>query len=159
MSTHVGKVAIITGGGQGLGQATARVFAAEGASVVVVDRNAETATAVAAAIAAQGGSAIPVACDVRHRGEVDATTRAAADAFGGIDILVQYAQIIKIETPLEHAPVEDFVDSWESGLIGSVNFMQSAFPYMKARGEGRIVNVASAAGLAGTKGCAAYASA
>jgi NAD(P)-dependent dehydrogenase (short-subunit alcohol dehydrogenase family) len=150
-----GKVAIVTGGGQGLGAATATLFAQEGASVAVVDRNEETSRAVAEAINGSDGRALAVTCDVRHRDQVDACIGATVDAFGPVDVLVQYAQIISIEIPFEDCSEEVFDDSWRSGCLGSIFFMQGCFPYLKER-SGRIVNVASGAAFEMTEQLAAY---
>lgn len=153
-----GKVAIVTGAGQGLGAATARLFADEGAAVAVVDWNKEKAASIAEEILGTGGRALAVPCDVRERAQVDAAIAATVAAFGTVDILVQYAQIIVIEVPFEELTEQQLVDSWRSGCLGSMFFMQGCLPYMKKRG-GRIVNAASGAALTMAPGFAAYASA
>jgi 2-hydroxycyclohexanecarboxyl-CoA dehydrogenase len=150
-----GKVAIVTGAGQGLGAATATLFAQEGAAVAVVDRNEDTSSAVAQAIEGSGGRALAVTCDVRFRDQVDACIAATVESFGPVDVLVQYAQIISIEIPFEDCTEEVFDDSWRSGCLGSIFFMQGCFPYLKERG-GRIVNVASGAAFEMTEQLAAY---
>jgi 2-hydroxycyclohexanecarboxyl-CoA dehydrogenase len=151
-----GKVAIITGAGRGIGRATARVFANEGAAVAIVDIDGGNAEAVRDELSGLGCKAIAVACDVQNRSEVKSAVEATVKSFGSVDILIQYAQFIKNGTPFEDVSEEIFVKTWRSGVMGSIFFMQECFPYMRERG-GKIVNTASGAGVKGSRNMSAYA--
>lgn len=151
-----GRVAIVTGAGSGLGAATARLFGEQASAVAVVDIDAASAAASADGITGAGGRAIALTCDVAERAQVDAAVAATVDAFGGVDILVQYAQVIVIEVPFEELTEEQFVRSWRSGCLGSVHFMQECLPHLK-KSRGRVVNVASGAAFDHPSGGAAYA--
>jgi len=151
-----GKVAIITGAGGGIGKATAIVFAKEGAALALVDVNGETVASAAREVSALGARAIGVACDVQERAQVIAAVQKTVEAFGGVDILVQYAQAIPPVSPLDAVSEEDLVAAWRSGVIGGVFFMQACFPHMRDRGGGKIVNVGSGAGVRGSVNRAAY---
>jgi len=85
------KIAIVTGGGSGIGHQTSRLFAAEGATVIVADRNAENAAKVAAEITSEGGRAVPKAVDVTKAAEVEALVNGTAARHGRLDILVNNA--------------------------------------------------------------------
>lgn len=151
-----GKVAIVTGAGQGVGRGIALAFAREGADVVVADFNEETGTAVVKEIEALGGRAQFVACDVRSRESIDAAVAASIAAFGGIDVLVNNAQRANpAPVPLvEHT--DELVDlCFATGYRASLHFMQACYPHLKERG-GRVINLGSSAGLEGMAGQAAY---
>ena len=139
-----GKVAIVTGGGQGMGRAVAQHFAQAGASVVVNDKNADAAQSVADAL---GDGALAAPGDVTVKADVDEVVKTAAEAFGGIDILVNNAGIL-FSTTL--ADMEE--DEWDLvidvNMKGTYLFSRAALPYMKRAGWGRIVNFASTAGKA-----------
>lgn len=150
-----GKVAIITGGGMGIGAATAGLFAAEGAAVVLGDIAHEAGRRVANAITAQGGRAAFVQCDVRRPEEVMQLIQSALETFGGIDCLINNAGIA-----LAKSTTETTLDEWERvlgiNLTGPWLCAQAAIPMMRQRGGGVIVNVASNAGLVGFPNLAAY---
>jgi len=154
-----GKIAIITGAGGGLGKATTLVFAKEGATLALADLPGEGLASAAREAPALGARTISVPCDVCDRAQVNAVVQKTIEAFGGVDILVQYAQAIKPDSPLEVASEQDFVDTWRSGVMGSVFFMQACFPHMRDRGGGKIVNVGSSGGVLGTRGVGPYATA
>lgn len=151
-----GRVAIVTGGGQGIGRGVALVLAREGADIVVVDMNPETARRTAAEVEGLGRRALAVPTDVRRRREVEACVAAAEQAFGRIDALVNCAQIQRQQVAFEDTTDDDMDVVLGSGLMGTFYFMQACFPAMRRRG-GKIINVASAAGLVGYKGWASYA--
>lgn len=145
MGTLDGKVAIVTGASKGLGRGEALALAKEGAKVAVLARGFEGCAAVAKEIAAVGGEALPLQCDVRYVDQVNRTVQAVIDKWGTVDVLVNNAQIIYDFHPLEEWTEEELRATWESGFLGSWAFMMACFPHMKQRG-GRIINFVSAAG-------------
>jgi NAD(P)-dependent dehydrogenase (short-subunit alcohol dehydrogenase family) len=163
MNRLEGKAAIVTGAGSGgpeagvgIGQAISMALAREGASVVLLDRDAERADATLQAIEAEGGSALPFAGDVTSSSDCERAVREAADRFGGLDILVNNAAIA------EHQPITDtdeqlYDETLDINLKGTFLACKHAIPAMIARGGGSIVNIGSVAGIrdAGT-GQAAY---
>jgi 3-oxoacyl-[acyl-carrier protein] reductase len=135
-----GKVAVITGGTQGIGKATAQKLAAEGASVVIVARGQEGLDAVAAEIRGAGGKVATVSADVSKPEDCDRVIAEALKAFGGVDILVNNAGTSAtgaFESVTDGAWQADF----DLKLFGAVRLIRLALPQMKARGGGRIVNV------------------
>jgi NAD(P)-dependent dehydrogenase (short-subunit alcohol dehydrogenase family) len=151
-----GKVAIVTGAGQGIGRGVCLELARDGADVVVVDMNPETAGRTAGEIETIGRRALAVATDVRLRDQVEACVAAAEKAFGRVDILVNCAQIQRQQVNFEDTTDDDMDVVLGSGLMGTFYFMQACFPLLRRRG-GKIINVASAAGLVGYRGWASYA--
>ncbi len=149
------KVAIITGGAMGIGAATARLFAAEGAQVVIGDVADELAQQVVAAIAAAGGRATRYHVDVRHPAEVEQLVHGAIEFFGGLDILINNAGVALAKSTTDTTP-----DEWERvlgiNLTGAWLCARATIPAMIRRGGGVIVNVASNAGLVGFPNLAAY---
>lgn len=151
-----GRLAIVTGAGQGIGRAVALELARDGADVVVVDMNPETASRTAREVEAMGRRALAVPTDVRRRKDVEACVAAAEKAFERVDILVNCAQIQRQQVAFEDTTDDDMDVVLGSGLMGTFYFMQSCFPALRRRG-GKIINVASAAGLVGYRGWASYA--
>ncbi len=139
------KKALITGGGSGIGRATAELFAQEGASVVVADYRAEAARQTAATIQAMGGNAIPVTADVQDREQVEQMVRLALEAGGAIDILFNSAGMLTFGSVLDTEP-----DVWNRiiavNLTGVYLCSRAVLPYMIRRGGGVIVNVSSSTG-------------
>ena len=140
-----GKVALVTGGGNGIGAATCRAFAAAGARVAVLDRAAGAAEAVAAEIARGGGNATAHAVDVADRDAFAAVAAAIAEAAGGIDILVNGAGTT-VRAMIADMRPEDWDRVIAVNLTGALNGIQAVLPHMRKRGGGAIVNVASIAG-------------
>jgi NAD(P)-dependent dehydrogenase (short-subunit alcohol dehydrogenase family) len=140
-----GKVAIVTGASKGIGRGEAIALAKEGARVALVARGLDGVVAVADEIEALGGEALPIRCDVRLVDEVDGAVARVVERWGGVDILVNNAQIMFAPHPLEEWTEEEMRATWESGLLGSWAFMVACLPHMK-EGGGRIVNTCSAAG-------------
>jgi 2-hydroxycyclohexanecarboxyl-CoA dehydrogenase len=151
-----GKVAIITGGGGGIGGATARRFAREGALVAVFDRNLAAAEKVAADIQQAGGRALALACDITVRAQIDAAVAQVSAALGPIDILVNNAgwDVFMPFTKTQPAQWDQLI---AINLTGALHMHHAVLPGMVERRRGRIVNVASDAARVGSSGEAVYA--
>ena len=158
MGKLTGKTALVTGAGRGIGRGIALELARDGASIAVAELDPEAGGQTAREIEALGMRAIAVACDVQRRDQVDRAVAAAAEAFGTIDILVNNAQIQRQQIEFERTSIDDMEVVLGSGLMGTFHFMQACFPHLRRRG-GKIVNLASAAGLVGYAGWASYAAA
>lgn len=137
-----GKTAIVTGAGSGFGAGIARIFARDGATVMVADINATAAQSVAAEI---GGLAQTV--DVANGASVAAMARAAQDAWGRIDILVNNAGITHLPKPMEDVTEEEFDRVLAVNAKSVYLTAREIVPGMKAAGTGAILNIASTAGL------------
>jgi len=149
------RVAIITGAGRGIGQEMSRVFAAEGAHVVVADCDLGSAQRVAAEIASAGGVALPVRVDVAEPLLVDSLIQQTLQRFGRLDILVNNAGIGSNE-PFLTMSLEEWDRNLRINLTGTFLCAQAAARVMVRQGGGRIVNVASISGQRGGQGRAAY---
>lgn len=141
-----GRVAIVTGGGEGIGKATARRLAAEGAAVLVMDIDAARAESCAEAIVAAGGRAAAQAGSVTEAADVAAAVAAARERFGAIDILVNNAAFTAAGTLAEVAP-EDWDREFAVTLRGAFLMTRAVLPEMTGRGRGAIVNIGSVNGL------------
>ncbi len=150
-----GKVAIVTGGNRGIGAATSRVFAREGAAVVIAARDVASSRAMADEIVGGGGRALAVACDVAVGSDVSAMVDRTVETFGGVDILVNNAGMdagtLLLETTEEH---------WDRvlgvNLKGHFLCSVAVVPSMIARGGGAIVNTSSVLALSTLLACGAY---
>lgn len=153
------RVAIVTGGGQGVGRGIAHAFAKDGAAVAVVDRNPETAAATRHELAALGSRSIAVECDVSRRDQVDGAVARTVAELGGVDILVNCAQGVRngLASFVDHSEA-DMDLAYRTGPLGTFFFMQACFPHLKER-AGTVVNVGSATDLEGRAGFTAYAAA
>jgi NAD(P)-dependent dehydrogenase (short-subunit alcohol dehydrogenase family) len=149
-------VALVTGAGQGIGRGTALALAKEGAAVAVAGRTLSKCEAVAAEIAELGARAVPVACDVGVREEVEAAVAATVRAFGALDILVNNAQS-SVQARLEDTTEADIELAWRTGAMATFYAMQAAFPHLRASGRGSIVNFGSSAAIEGNVAFGAYA--
>lgn len=140
------KVAVVTGGAQGIGAAIVRAYAAEGAHVVVADVASDKAEALAASL---GGKAFAQALDVRDQASIDAAVAAAVDRLGRIDILVNNAAVFDMAPILEITP-ESFDRQFAINVRGLLFTLQAVAAQMvRQGGGGRIVNMASQAGRRG----------
>ncbi len=159
MGRLAGKVAIVTGAGQGIGRAVALRFAAEGARVAVAELKPHRCERTANEIAAGGGEALAVPTDVGARAQVEAMVAAVVARWGGVDVLVNNAHGFGPRVALEAIPDEQFDRSWRTGVKGTWWAMCAVRPHMAARGAGRIVNFGSLAFDEGHRGLGDYAAA
>jgi NAD(P)-dependent dehydrogenase (short-subunit alcohol dehydrogenase family) len=140
-----GKVAIITGGGSGIGRATAEVFAREGANVVVADYRTDTGQEAVQVIKDEGGEALFVEVDVSDSAQVQDMVRATLDAYGGIDILFNNAGVLLFGTVVDTSE-----EAWNRlmsiNLTGAYLCSKAVIPHMIARGGGSIINTSSSTG-------------
>ena len=146
-----GKVAVVTGAGGGIGEAYARALAAEGAAVVIAELDATSGARVASAIEADGGRALFTQTDVGSAESTQAMAKAAADAFGGIDYVVNNAAIYK---GMQMAPLVEVDWSYYQRFInvnmnGALIVTRAVYPYMIERGGGAIINQSSTAAWMG----------
>jgi NAD(P)-dependent dehydrogenase (short-subunit alcohol dehydrogenase family) len=151
-----GKVAIVTGGGNGIGAAIAARFAAEGAAVVVADREEEPAEAVCAEIRARGEKAIACTVDIRMGDQIEAMLEKTRQEFGAAHILINNAGVGSQKHFLK-TPLETLQTMLEINVIGTFICAQAAARDMVKLGGGAIVNFSSHSGLLGSSGRAAYA--
>ncbi len=137
-----GKVALITGAGQGVGQGIALALADKGARVVVAGRTLSKCEATREMIRERGGEAIALQCDVKNSGSLAELVTSAISEFKTIDILVNNAQEVPLGT-LHAVSDEAFEAGWQSGPLATMRLMKLCYPYLK--GDGCIVNLASTA--------------
>ena len=151
-----GQVAIVTGGGRGIGAATSLQLAQAGASVVLAARSIEQVDAVAARITQNGGRAIGVEADVSDPMQVEEIVESALDQFNRVDMLLNNAAVI---WPIEEAADAD-PDEWayniHVNLVGPFYLIRNVLPVMQAQKYGRIVNVGSGAARTPITGMSAY---
>ena len=151
-----GRVVIITGGGGGIGGATAKRLGQEGAKVAVLDINTATAALTATAITAAGGTAQPFACDITDHAGVARTVVDVEAALGPVSVLINNAGWDVFKPFVDTTPAE-----WQRliaiNLVGALNMHHAVLPGMVARRHGRIVNIASDAARVGSSGEAVYA--
>jgi NAD(P)-dependent dehydrogenase (short-subunit alcohol dehydrogenase family) len=141
-----GKVAIVTGGSQGIGRAVAKAYAREGARVVVVNAgNPERGQEVADEIEAEGGTACSIRADVTSKAELDSLVEQVVDRYGTVDILFQAAGVM-INKPVEEYTEEDWDRTIDVNLKGSFLASQAVIPLMKEKRSGKIIFTASIAG-------------
>ncbi|MFD3810764.1 SDR family NAD(P)-dependent oxidoreductase [Rhodococcus sp. NPDC058639] len=141
-----GKVALITGAGQGIGQGVALALAREGAAIAVTGRTESKLDDTVRQIREVGGTAEPLRCDIADLDQITAAVERTAELFGGVDILVNNASL----NPL--GPVLDLTaklmeKAYRTGPVAALHAMQTVYPLMKARGGGSIVNMVSSAAV------------
>ena len=150
------SAACVTGAGSGIGRATARLFADEGARVAVVDRVGDAVEKVVAEIRGAGGEAIGVVADLADTAEIDRVVREVVERFGGLDILVNNAGV-SIPAMLDE---EGWAQSWELtlavNLTAPARLVRGFLPWLKAKRRGRVVNIASTEGLGASYGMTPY---
>jgi 3-oxoacyl-[acyl-carrier protein] reductase len=150
-----GKTALVTGAAVGVGKATAIQMASYGANVVLVDRN-EEALAKAKAEIPQQDRVMTVVCDVTDAEAVSACVASAVERFGAVDILVNNAGIWRTWASFLDTSIEDWKQYIDVNVMGTVYFSKAVLPGMLERGWGRIVNVASVAGVYGNANMVHY---
>lgn len=146
MAQLAGKIALITGAGQGIGQGIALAMASEGVDLLLAGRTLEKVEETARLAAERGVRAVPIRCDVKSADDLANAVDAAVTQLGGLDILVNNAQ----QTPLgqlNDVSDEAFMEGFQSGPFASFRLMKLAYPHMVARGGGTMFNFTSSAGI------------
>ncbi|MQY27717.1 SDR family oxidoreductase [Nocardia aurantia] len=146
MDTVRDRTAIITGGGSGIGRATARSLARRGANIVVADIDAAAARSAAAAITDAGGRAVAAHCDVAAENAFDELKALALNSFGRVDVMMNNVGVLTRGRP-EHLPVAEWQRLIDINLMSVVRSNATFLPLLLEQGHGHIVNTASFAGL------------
>ena len=156
MGRLLNKVALVTGASAGMGNDIAKLFAKEGASVVVIARRKERLADLVAQIEADGGKAVAVAGDVTREEDVQLAVKTAVQQFGKLDIVINNAGLMDKMTPVDE--LDD--DLWNAvmnvNVTGPMRFFRAAIPEMEKIGGGAFVTISSLAGLYGARAGAAY---
>jgi NAD(P)-dependent dehydrogenase (short-subunit alcohol dehydrogenase family) len=150
-----GKVALISGAGSGIGQATAQLFAAEGAAVAVLDLRAEAADETVATIVADGGRAVSLVANVASADEVEAAVATAVSALGRLDVVYNNAGVDS-KGSVADATVDDWDRAFAVNAKGTFLVSRAAVPHLIEAGGGSIINQGSVAALVGVPNFAAY---
>ncbi len=148
-----GKVVMITGASRGIGEATARLFAQEGAKVCLLARSRDRIAEIAGEI---GPAALAIPCDVSRFWEVEAAVNACVENLGGLDILINNAGVIDPIAPLMEADPEGWGHAIDINLKGVFNGMRAAMPIMAAKGGGSILTISSGAAHNALEGWSHY---
>ncbi len=156
MATFSGKVALVTGGGRGIGRGIALALAKYGAKVAVMARSTDEVEQVANEILAMGGTALALSGDVSSYTDVQRIVAETETEFGAIDILVNNAAILYVAHLVEESNPETWLKTQQINLVGAYYTMHEILPGMKARDYGRIINVSSAAARGIIPGATAY---
>jgi NAD(P)-dependent dehydrogenase (short-subunit alcohol dehydrogenase family) len=155
-SVHAGRVALVTGGGRGIGAAAARLLARRGAAVALAARTEEEVVSVAAEIAGSGGAALPLVVDVTDEASVAAGFERARRELGPVTILVNNAGTPGVPLPVAAMEPDAWRHVFEVNVTGAFLCAREALPQMASENWGRIVNVSSAAARHPLAGMAAY---
>jgi NAD(P)-dependent dehydrogenase (short-subunit alcohol dehydrogenase family) len=150
-----GQVALITGGGSGIGRAMALAFAREGAKVAIAARRKEKLQQVAEEITAQGGEAFPVECDVTLNADAERAVRETVEKFGALQVLANNAGTLSNAT-VEELSEEDWDRVTRVNSKGPFLMSRAALPAMRRAGRGSIINTGSILGLVAMKSRVAY---
>ena len=154
--TTTERVGIVTGAGSGLGEAAAKRLAADGARIVVADRNADAAERVAAEIRQTGAEATPVTADVTHYNDMQRVVAHAVTTYGRLDLAFNNAGITPGLVDVHEIDIAEWAQVIEINLTGFFHSMKAELTHMLDHGGGAIVNMASTAGLMAHAGRAAY---
>lgn len=149
----LGKVAIVTGAASGFGAETARLYAKEGAKVVIADLNIAGAEKVAAEI---GASAVAIQCDVSKRPDIDAAVNLAVSKFGTVDIVVNNAGFTHKNQPFLNVDEATFDRCFDVNVKAIYHMINAVVPMMRAKKSGCIINVGSTAGIRPRPGLSWY---
>lgn len=141
-----GKVAIVTGAGQGIGRGISLALAKEGAAIAVAGRTESKLHTTVAEIEEFGGRAIPVRCDVSVADDITSAVEQTVDQFGGVDVLVNNANDSKPGRLLDVVD-ENFERAFASGPLATLRFMRACHPHMVARGGGSVINLVTSAAV------------
>lgn len=139
------KVVVITGASSGLGQATAKLLASEGAAVVLAARRTDRIEALAEEIKGNGGKAIAVSTDVTDREQVKNLVDKAVETFGRVDVMLNNAGLMPL-APLEMLKTDEWDQMIDVNLKGVLNGIAAALPHMKEQKSGHFINVSSVYG-------------
>jgi NADP-dependent 3-hydroxy acid dehydrogenase YdfG len=155
-----GAVALVTGASSGIGEATARLLAREGAAVAMAARRGERLEALGAEIAGAGGTALPIEADVSEPARADAAVAHAVEELGRLDVLVNNAGVMLLG-PILEAPVEEWERMVGVNLLGLLYTTKAAMPHLLQAAEGErgvadVVNVSSVAGRIARRGSGVY---
>lgn len=151
-----GKTALITGAASGIGKATAITFAEKGAKVVILDMDAEKLERTKAKIKEIGADVLSYVCDISNQERVNEVTEDVLKKFGKIDILVNNAAIFRSYSDFLSTPIDEWKKFIDVNIMGIVYFTKAVLPQMIENGYGKIVNVASVAGVYGNANMAHY---
>lgn len=150
------KVAMITGASVGIGRAVALQMAEKGAKLILVDMNAETLAKLEEELKAYNAESMSFVCDVSDEKAVNEVVQVATEKFGGIDILINNAAIWRVKSLFWETSVETWKKLLDVNVMGVVYCTNAVLPKMMEKGYGRIVNVASVAGVYGNANMSVY---
>ena len=156
-----GTVALVTGASSGIGEATARTLAGQGAAVALVARRADRLESLGGEIAADGGTALPIEADVSEREQAEAAVARTVEELGRLDVLVNNAGVMLLG-PIADAPTEEWERMVEVNLLGLMYTARAALPHLLEAAEGEprrvadLVNISSVAGRIARKGSGVY---
>jgi NADP-dependent 3-hydroxy acid dehydrogenase YdfG len=150
------KIVVVTGASSGLGEATARLLSAQGATVVLGARRADRLQSLAKDLEARGGKALALTTDVRSREQVKALVDSAVQTYGRIDIMISNAGLMP-QAPLERLKVDEWEQMIDVNIKGVLYGIAAALPHMQRQKAGHFINVSSVAGHRAGPGFAVYA--